>query len=457
MKRTSTYLLLLCCLSGISKAANVNTHCGSLKCNPGDRSSSATMSIHFKPLGNKKDNWGLHIWPSNDTNASQNTPAKADFRLRQATSLTSLLTPSATDAFGLTFTIPLRRNAKQFSYVLSDGKKFHADVKEWKWVKDKQGLEIWVIENDPAIYTSQPSVAIVQAALTHFNKTSTVSRSAKSEEPVKATAKATNKAKSTNTSNALISGQLKQLEQQLVNRTNSISALQSSLNSAQKTTRQLNSQLSNKHKEYLALAERNEKIRQDSSNLTQSNKNLSNQINKQFTSEDKQRLQTRNNELEEHIIRLAAQIAGLKKTLTNTPAGPERNKQIQQQLDSLVEQREQLRAEGNKLSAQILALVQQPIEQQPFSLKLLPVWALVAIVVILICLIIGLFILTNRHYRTLKLSMTEALKKKQQELEQEKNYASTANAKLRKVLHGQVKESSWSDNTTSIGIHKETV
>ncbi|WP_427982127.1 pullulanase-associated domain-containing protein [Agarivorans sp.] len=440
MQRASLFLVLFWCVSTVATAANV--------------------TIHYKSLSDNYDGWGLHIWAGEEMVNGKQVGARTDFRLRKGTTPTDPLMPSKFDDFGVAFTIPVRPDAKQFSYTLTNGELHHMGIEEWKWIKAKHGLDIWIVENDPKVYTDVPQ-QYASASQTASSKTTTAtavkpkavlpppvpkaSSSQKAVEPkTPAPAPAVKpKAVASSAPSSEMQRTLALLKDDLGKKNSTISKLQSALNDTQKINRRLQEDLNSKLIDYQALLQLNDKISNENRTLTASNQSLYKQVEQAGSSNAEAQLIERNQDLEKQMAVLNEQILGLQKTISENNGNSEQLNQLQEQFNQMQTQRDELREQNNKLSAHMVELVQRSESGGQVQQSGIAWWMFAAVVAVLVLLIGMVFVLTGKRYKELQLDMEDALKRKEEEIKTEKIYAAAANEKLRKVLHGEAQQRSW--------------
>jgi myosin heavy subunit len=436
VQRASLFLVLFWCVSTVATAANV--------------------TIHYKSLSDNYDGWGLHIWAGEEMVNGKQVGARTDFRLRKGTTPTDPLMPSKFDDFGVAFTIPVRPDAKQFSYTLTNGERHHMGVEEWKWIKAKHGLDIWLVENDPKIYTDVPR-QFANASQTASNKTATettakpqavlpppVPKASPSPKTVAAKAPApAPKATASAEPSSEMKRTLALLKDDLSKKNRTINKLQSALNDTQKINRRLQDDLNSKLIDYQALLQLNDKISNENRTLTASNQSLYKQVEQAGSSNAEAQLIERNQDLEKQMAGLNEQILGLQKTISENNGNSDQLKQLQEQFNQMQTQRDELREQNNKLSAHMVELVQRSESGGQVQQSGIAWWMFAAVVAVLVLLIGVVFVLTGKRYKELQLDMEDALKRKEEEIKTEKIYAAAANEKLRKVLHGEAQQRSW--------------
>ncbi len=446
MQRASLLLVLFWCVSTVATAADV--------------------TIHYKNLSNNYDGWGLHIWAGEEMVNGKQVGARTDFRLRKGTTPTDRLMPSRFDDFGIAFTIPVRPDAKQFSYTLTNGERHHMGVEEWKWIKAKHGLDIWIVENDPKIYTGVPRqfAKASQSASSKIETVSTAKPQAVLPPPVPKSndivpkakvPKATSSTKTVTakapapkpTASSAPSSKMQRtlslLKDDLSKKNRTISKLQSALNDTQKINRRLQDDLNSKLIDYQALLQLNDKISNENRTLTASNQSLYKQVEQAGSSNAESELLERNQELEKQMVGLNEQILGLQKTISENTGNSDQLKQLQEQFNQMQTQRDELREQNNKLSTHMLELVQRAESGGQVQQSGIAWWMFAAVVAVLVLLIGVVFVFTGKRYKELQLDMEDALKRKEEEIKTEKVYAAAANEKLRKVLHGEAQQRSW--------------
>ncbi|MDO6684540.1 MULTISPECIES: pullulanase-associated domain-containing protein [unclassified Agarivorans] len=440
MQRASIFILLFWCVSTVATAANV--------------------TVHYKSITNNYDGWGLHIWAGEEMVNGKEVGARTDFRLRKGTTPADPLMPSKFDDFGVAFTIPVRPDAKQFSYTLTNGELHHMKVEEWKWIKSKHGMDIWIVEKDPKIYTGLPRQFANSAKTATAKKTATPPKAKTVLPPpvpkVKATtttakAKVAPKPKPKAKSVAKSSGPspemkrtLAVLKDDLTKKNRSINKLQSALNDTQKINQRLQNDLNSKLIDYQALLQLNDKISNENRTLTASNQSLYSQVEQAGSSNAEAQLLERNQQLENQLAGVNEQILGLQKTISENTGSSEQQKQLQDQFNQMQTQRDELRDQNNKLSAHIVELVQRTEDAGQPEQSGIAWWLFGAVVAVLVALIGLVFFATSKRHKDLQLDMEDALKRKEEEIKTEKIYAAAANEKLRKVLHGEAQQRSWS-------------
>ncbi|WP_220718699.1 pullulanase-associated domain-containing protein [Agarivorans litoreus] len=432
MQRASIFILLFWCISTVASADSV--------------------TVHYKSISNNYDGWGLHVWAGEEMVNGKQVGARTDFRLRKGTTPAAPLMPSKFDDFGVAFTIPVRKDAKQFSYTLTNGALHHMGVEEWKWIKSKHGLEIWIVEKDPKIYTAIPAKFAKSATATAKKATSTVAKpKAVLPPPVpKATTATATKAVAQPKPIAKSSGPspemkrtLDLLKNDLSKKNATISKLQSALNDTQKINQRLQNDLNSKLIDYQALLQLNDKISNENRTLTASNQSLYAQVEQAGSSNAEAQLLERNQQLEKQLAGVNEQVLGLQKTIAENTGNSEQQKQLQEQFNQMQTQRDELRADNNKLSAHIVELVQRSESSGQAQESGIAWWLFGAVVAVLVVLIGLVFLATSKRYKDLQLDMEDALKRKEEEIKTEKIYAAAANEKLRKVLHGEAQQRSW--------------
>jgi hypothetical protein len=437
VQRASIFILLFWCISTVASADSV--------------------TVHYKSINNNYDGWGLHIWAGEEMVNGKQVGARTDFRLRKGTTPGDPLMPSKFDDFGVAFTIPVRKDAKQFSYTLTNGELHHMNVEEWKWIKSKHGLEIWIVEKDPKVYTGVPR-QFAKSATTQTAKTTTTSAKPKAVLPppvpkakaTTTTAKVAAKpkpapkpvAKSTGPSPEM-TRTLNLLKDDLSKKNKTINKLQSALNDTQKINQRLQNDLNSKLIDYQALLQLNDKISNENRTLTASNQSLYAQVEQAGSSNAEAQLLERNQQLEKQLAGVNEQVLGLQKTIAENTGNSEQQKQLQEQFNQMQTQRDELRADNNKLSAHIVELVQRSENAGQAQESGIAWWLFGAVVAVLVVLIGLVFLATSKRYKDLQLDMEDALKRKEEEIKTEKIYAAAANEKLRKVLHGEAQQRSW--------------
>ncbi|MGY5452394.1 pullulanase-associated domain-containing protein [Agarivorans sp. MS3-6] len=439
MQRASIFILLFWCISTVATAANV--------------------TVHYKSTANNYDGWGLHIWAGEEMVNGKEVGARTDFRLRKGTTPDTPLMPSKFDDFGVAFTIPVRNDAKQFSYTLTNGASHHMGVEEWKWIKSKHGLNIWIVEKDPKIYTSLPA-KYSNTASTTKKATTTTKASAVLPPPVPKAPKAATtatvaatktvakpkpkpKAVAKSTTSPEMKRTLAVLKDDLNKKNRTISKLQSALNDTQKINQRLQNDLNSKLIDYQALLQLNDKVSNENRTLTATNQSLYSQVEQAGSSNAEQKLIERNQQLETQLAGLNEQMLGLQKTITENNVDVGQQKQLQEQFSQLQTQRDELREQNNKLSAHIVELVQRAESSGQPQQSGIAWWLFGAVVAVLVVLIGLVFVATSKRYKDLQFDMEDAIKRKEEEIKTEKIYAAAANEKLRKVLHGEAQQRSW--------------
>ncbi|WP_432468223.1 pullulanase-associated domain-containing protein [Agarivorans sp. Z349TD_8] len=421
--------------------------------------SAANVTIHYKSISNNYDGWGLHIWAGKEMVNGKIVPAKTDFRLRQGTSPNQPLMPDKFDNFGVVFTIPVKSDAKQFSYTVTNGKSHHMGITEWKWIKNKQGFNIWLVENDPKVYRSLPEQYDNVATVSPSRKVKSVAASPQLMLPVpqamvnsaevktNKTTVAKNIVTTATAENASeksdIQHSLTILKDNINKKNKTISKLQSALNSSQNINQRLQNNLNQKLLDYQKLLQLNDKISNENRILTASNQGLLRQTKTRENNSAEQQLIKRNQQLEQQLSELNKQLLGLQNDLNQNNSDAQLLQNLQQQLPQLQSERDELQQQNAKLSSHIVELIQNSDSPIPNQANESTWWLFAAIVATLIITITFIFLSMSKRYKEQQLKMEERLKLKEDEIKTEKIYAAAANEKLRKVLHAEAKQQTW--------------
>lgn len=101
-----------------------------------------TLRLHYQRQAADYDGWGLHVWGEHIELGHEITWDKP-------------LPPKGKDAFGIYFDIPIKDDADHIFFILHKGniKNFTKDL---KWLIQSRGREIWQLEDDGTLYTSNP-------------------------------------------------------------------------------------------------------------------------------------------------------------------------------------------------------------------------------------------------------------------------------------------------------------
>ena len=107
--------------------------------------------IHYHRDDSNYAGWGLHVWGS-------------QVELPRAVTWDTPLMPDGRDKFGIFWKVPISPAANSVPFIIHQGntKNTPADV-----IADltKTGLEVWVLQDDPTLYTSPPPIKAVKVTI----------------------------------------------------------------------------------------------------------------------------------------------------------------------------------------------------------------------------------------------------------------------------------------------------
>lgn len=110
------------------------------------QNTGAYFIIHYHRDDSNYAGWGLHVWGT-------------QVELPRAVTWDTPLMPDGRDKFGIYWKVPISPAANSVSFIIHQGntKNTPADV-----IADltKTGLEVWVLQDDPTLYTSPPPVKL---------------------------------------------------------------------------------------------------------------------------------------------------------------------------------------------------------------------------------------------------------------------------------------------------------
>ena len=100
--------------------------------------------LHYHRNAGDYDGWGLHIWGT-------------DLDFVQEVTWANPLAPAGTDSFGIYFDIPIQPGSSETGFILHQASRKNV-ARDMTWVISTQGPEIWQLEGDTTVYTTQPAV-----------------------------------------------------------------------------------------------------------------------------------------------------------------------------------------------------------------------------------------------------------------------------------------------------------
>ena len=106
--------------------------------------------IHYNRTAGDYEGWGLHIWGP-------------DLDFVQEVTWGNPLAPAGKDAFGIYFDIPIQPGSGEIGFILHQGGRKNV-ARDMLWNISVQGAEIWQLEGDTTIYSTQPRVEAAPGA-----------------------------------------------------------------------------------------------------------------------------------------------------------------------------------------------------------------------------------------------------------------------------------------------------